>query len=147
MRVVFLDIDGVLVSGEWLRGGKPGEYRAKRPDPERVAVLFDLLDRSGAVCVLSSTWRYGDWRQHLPAEVVARIIDCTPDLRSFAIDRGHEIAAWLAEHPEVEAYVILDDDADMLPEQMPRLVQTRFIAGLTAADAERVVALLAEDSR
>jgi hypothetical protein len=31
--------------------------------------------------------------------------------------RGEEIQDWLDNHPEVEDYVILDDDSDMLPEQ------------------------------
>ncbi len=31
--------------------------------------------------------------------------------------RGEEIQEWLDNHPEVEDYVILDDDSDMLPEQ------------------------------
>jgi hypothetical protein len=31
--------------------------------------------------------------------------------------RGQEIQGWLDNHPEVEDYVILDDDSDMLPEQ------------------------------
>jgi hypothetical protein len=31
--------------------------------------------------------------------------------------RGEEIKDWLDNHPEVEDYVILDDDSDMLPEQ------------------------------
>jgi hypothetical protein len=46
---------------------------------------------------------------------VIGIIDRTLDLPGRS--RGEEIAAWLAAHPEVELYAILDDHSDMLPHQ------------------------------
>lgn len=56
------------------------------------------------------------------------IIDSTPVLNGR---RGHEIAHWLAAHPEVTTWAIVDDDSDMLPEQRHRFVQTDFSDGLS----------------
>lgn len=44
-------------------------------------------------------------------------VGITGDRRTL---RGEEIQDWLDKHPEVEDYVILDDDSDMLPEQFAK---------------------------
>jgi hypothetical protein len=69
-------------------------------------------------------------KRNLPGEV----IDITPDCNdlfnegSFVfldqIERGHEVEYWLDEHPEVEKYVIFDDDNDFLPHQRGNFVRT-----------------------
>ena len=56
-------------------------------------------------------------------------------------NRGGEIAEWLAEHPEVEHFVILDDGDDM-DHLLPWLVQTDHATGLLDAHVERAVAML-----
>src|SRR4029453_7934247 len=77
--------------------------------------------------VLSPTWRlYDDTKEHLAAAGLSWIGQ-TPNLRAI---RGHEIAQFLDETPGVSAYAILDDCSDMLPEQLPFLVQTSHVHGL-----------------
>jgi hypothetical protein len=173
MRVLFLDVDGVLNSARWWqtrekmpRAEWEDENHRLDPrhfvDPENVAVLNRLLDASDARIVLASTWRnphsVGDNRMLLHRMGVAkarqRVIGATPDLsqqrRSGLLlgkERGHEIQAWLNANAEVwgvESYVIVDDDADMLY-LAPRLVQTDNRVGLTEADAARVLALFGEE--
>ena len=59
MKIIFLDIDGVLNSEmyEWSRG----EDRAdNRIDLSRVRLLKDIVSATDAKIVLSSTWRL-DW--------------------------------------------------------------------------------------
>lgn len=125
--VVFLDFDGVLNSHQWAKehGG------LKSLDPRNIAVLNELLRRSGAKIVVSSTWRLqglGEVRRVLSkAGCIGEVIGVTPILTSV---RGREIQAWLTEHSElVSSFVILDDDSDM-EHLRPRLVKTSFDEGL-----------------
>jgi Swiss Army Knife RNA repair-like protein len=123
MKLLFLDIDGVLncktTTERW--NGLAGIDR-------RLASMFlDWLSGKDVGIVLSSTWRlYDDTKEHLAAAGLSWIGQ-TPDLRAI---RGHEIAQFLREAPGVEAYAILDDYDDMLPEQLPFLVQTSPAHGL-----------------
>ena len=85
-----------------------------------------LIEQTGADIVISSTWRYSGlkvmqnmWRDRgLPGNV----IDITP-INFNSRHRGKEIDAWLKEN-QVDNYVIIDDDNNMLPEQMMNFVQT-----------------------
>lgn len=146
MKVIFLDIDGVL---------NTPPLAALREDaalcPERVARLEELCARTGAVLVLSSTWRrlYGlsDIRGWLVEKGLSRgrLIDRTPVLPGRY--RGEEIAAWLESvGPRVKTFVILDDDADMA-DLGDRLVQTTTQDGLQDAHVERAAELLGAVSR
>jgi hypothetical protein len=137
LRVVFLDIDGVLAPiRQWDRYGDL--------DPACVQVLNEIVTRGGADVVVSSTWRYGRTVAELQAMLDAhgfagRVLDKTPTGLSGA-GRGQEIAAWLAEHA-VDGYVIVDDHADM-GALGARLVLTQPARGLQPADATRAIALL-----
>ena len=51
MKLIFLDVDGVLNSAEWLETNQ-GEI-----DPAKVRLLKQMIDATGAKVVLSSTWR------------------------------------------------------------------------------------------
>lgn len=56
--------------------------------------------------------------------------------------RGEEIKRWLDEHDEVENYIILDDDSDMLNEQLTHFVQTDTYEGITDREKKLCIALL-----
>lgn len=113
MKVVFLDIDGVL--------NTPGNYM----DPVRGtdALENDLVKRARLVCrpadvywVLSSTWRlaYGlaqtvaALQRHGWPEAKEKNLGETPSYPN--LPRGAEIRAWLGHHPDITEYVIIDDD-------------------------------------
>ena len=125
-RLLFLDCDGVLNSSTWWTHcsdiHKPGELWPKL-DPTCVMRLHDILDRTGAVVVVSSTWRttirgtrYQFKREGLKLSG-RQLIGVTPSLRRAQQPciRGDEIALWLARRPQtrVERFVILDDEDDM----------------------------------
>ena len=133
MKIIFLDIDGVLnliPQGHDEFGGIFHSHFVNN--------LKRVIDETGAKIVISSTWRHDGlqrmkdmWeKRNLPGDV----IDITPDCNvlfkegSFnfldEIDRGHEIEYWLVKHPEVKNYVILDDDNDFLPNQRGNFVRT-----------------------
>ena len=52
MKVIFLDIDGVLNSEKFLNNNK-----GQVVDRERVSILKSIVDKTGAVIVMSSGWR------------------------------------------------------------------------------------------
>jgi hypothetical protein len=141
-RVIFLDIDGVLAPIR--ERDRYGEL-----DPACVCLLSEIVGRSGAAVVVTSSLRFGRTVAELQELLEAygfrgRVIDKTPtDLRGS--DRGEEIGAWLREHP-VAGCVILDDHRDM-GELLGYLVQTDAVRGLQPADVDLALEKLARDMR
>ena len=156
-RVVFLDVDGVLVNTESQRMVRIASPIGRIPsaDPVCVAALNRITDVTGAELVMSSSWREeGD--TDLLAGVLAAwgvtgtLIGKTPVIEAQwdgrvllpGSTRGDEIQAWLqSAGSTLAAFVILDDVNDMEPLRH-RLVQTNSEAGLTTRDADRAIAML-----
>lgn len=139
MRVVFLDIDGVLVNRASIRR-QSGRHACA--DPSCVAQLNLITDATGAVIVLSSTWRFDDAIKETIYGwgVTGTIRSMTPRLRGF--DRGIEIDYWLTTGSNSpESFVILDDDSDMAHLKYA-LVQTNMETGLTKEHADRAIVML-----
>ena len=148
MKVIFLDVDGVLNSEEWAiekisdkRRGYGGFFREDTNitkddvlwDPRCVDYLYKIVSHTNAKIVMSSTWRlkfsvkkfkemfalYG-WK-NVP------VIDKTIELGSrngIFYDntcRGLEVNEWLNRNKDVENYVILDDISQFLPDQMEQV--------------------------
>ena len=105
MRVVFLDIDGVLNCAN----EEDTARHLVRPRPDLLALLDDLLDRTGAQIVLASTWRCDPEAVEVARRNGLRFIDTLDDHGSE--ERGAFIRKWLSKHPEVESYVVVDDHA------------------------------------
>lgn len=144
MKVLFLDIDGVLNSrrSQMAFGGYPHDFSSAdmaRFDLVAVGLIRRLCRVTGCSIVLSSDWRYYT-TAHLAANALdLPIMDVTPQLDA---SRGCEINAWLNEHPEVERYAIVDDIAAMLPSQQANFVQTDDECGLTLRDMNDLAAIL-----
>jgi hypothetical protein len=129
--VVFLDIDGVLAPIVERFGY--GDF-----DRDCVQVLNDIVAKSGAAVVVSSSWRYGKTVAEMQRALedygfAGRVIDKTPTY-ARGYSRGEEIAAWLNEHP-VDGFVILDDHGDM-GALRGHLVQINAALGLRPSDVE-----------
>lgn len=152
MKVVFLDIDGVLNNEGYLSKVAAGRSSAgiglRSFDPDSIDQLNRFLKETGASVGISSTWRYmhdiDSFRElfklsGLPAD---SIIGTTP--KTMEGHRGQEISGWLREHPEVTSYVIVDDDSDMESYQRPRFVQTTWARGLRSEHVDRMITLLNE---
>ena len=58
MKVIFLDIDGVLSTGNDFGVSKDNKWDAYRFDSKCVAVLNSILKETGAEIILSSDWRH-----------------------------------------------------------------------------------------
>lgn len=150
MKVLFLDIDGVLNSVQSCmfyneKGYDNGGLSVRDPKFCEYACMHlrNLLKEIPELkIVVSSTWRSGRSAEELqdllsssaglPAGVV---VAKTPKSDG---PRGLEIMAWLSEHPEVERYVILDDDSDMQG-CLEHLIQTDSRVGFSRADYEHVL--------
>ena len=145
MNVIFVDIDGVLVTWQSIQESNnvsvvemfalPRKMLFRNKfDTKCVEQLNRLTDVLDAKLVISSLWRVGrelSELQELFKEfgVKAEVIGATPYLATF---RGHEIRAWLDNNKdkEIEWYCILDDSTDMC-ELLPCLYQSSMRLGLT----------------
>lgn len=142
MRVLFLDVDGVLNR----TGFRPRESLGLRSwiEPELAQRLSDVIRTIGAEVVLASDWRRGrelpQLREELHAAgVVASLIGVTPEINGQP--RWREIEAWMTEHDlRPEAAVIVDDGYDM-GALVARFVRASPLTGLDEDVAAAVVAL------
>jgi hypothetical protein len=123
------------------------EQRALRWADQVACDLVGALVRNhGARIVVSSTWRSGkaDCDKVLGRYGLAEALH--ENWRTGFDDerlRGREIATWLMENGN-PPYIILDDDSDMLPDQMPWLVSTCSLNGMMLADYDKADKLLAQ---
>lgn len=131
MKVIFLDVDGVITSA---RDNGFEDFNINV-----VHWLRYLCESSEARIVISSTWRqftthefwktifgdviHDDWR--------------TPDRTRkseggiwISSIRGDDIEAWLEQNPSVTEYVILDDDSDFHEHQKPHHIKTDGMNGM-----------------
>ena len=121
MKVIFLDIDGVLNGIEFQKS-----FDKEPPiiDETRLAILKEIIDRSGAKVVLSSSWKKF-WKPNCTFDIIFQksfidIYDITPVLGQ----KRDEISAWFVAHPNTESYVILDDAEGGWGELLPFVVIT-----------------------
>ena len=97
MKVIFLDVDGVLNSDEYFDKIRNLDIQGiqREIDIEKIKLLKKAIDETGAKVVLCSSWRYTIY------------VDTTPFLEN---KRGLEIKQWLSDNENVEDFVILDDE-------------------------------------
>jgi hypothetical protein len=154
MKVIFLDFDGVMNSVDWI-SEHHGEYHIDPIDPAAVKRLNQLVERTGAVVVISSVWRF-DGRTACAEKLrkhgfTGKVIGVTPRGSNRGGERGHEIRDWLEldapihknRYGEVESFVILDDDGDMADFHR-FLVQTPPQCGLLDLHVDAAVKILGE---
>ena len=149
MKVLFLDIDGVL-NYNGCRERVDGYYFV---NDDKILLLKQILDATDAKVVLSSTWRLGwieGWESHKIhfeklrdklAEYDIHFLSRTPVLKDGY--RGKEIDDWLQHWTgePIESFVIIDDDADMKP-YMNRLVRTSWMKGLEQKHVDKAIKML-----
>jgi HAD domain in Swiss Army Knife RNA repair proteins len=145
MRLIFLDIDGVLNCQLFFAERTKvvgGTYLENNICKERLGWLNELCSETGAKVVISSTWRLGNKLCELQDlfNIVGgtfEIVGYTPNLRHEACVRGNEILQYIKDHEELgyhsdyHDYAIIDDDSDMLLWQKDNFFQTDTYAGLT----------------
>lgn len=152
MKVIFLDVDGVL-NFDYSEARTPNGYIGVVDS--KVSKLKNIIDKTGAYIILSSDWKQG-WSKEdeecgIDAKYLNRklnrkglhIIDKTPDFR--AENRGTEISEWLKNHT-VESYCVIDDIwfCDFSEDILKHLILTDARYGLTDEDVEKAIKILGE---
>lgn len=153
MKIIFLDIDGVL-NFNGCRDLVGGVYFV---NDDKIRLLKQIIDKTDAKIVLSSTWRLGwfDRDNHIKSEIAVDFIKLETKLKEFNIEflsrtpityerhRGTEIDMWLKKWSGelIESFVILDDDIDMSP-YMDKLVHTSWKTGLCKKDVDLAIKIL-----
>ena len=174
MKVLFLDIDGVLNSENWFAyriycvknnmvnilmnfvdtDDRNIKHKLTMLDDRAIANLNRIIEETGCKVVLSSSWRSSIESENIFTQNLLKLkgfkyefYDVTPRLwfSDFSIRRGEEINFWLdkeSEKHEIESFVILDDDSDMLPEQMNNFIHVDGQVGLTDRDVLTAIEIL-----
>lgn len=111
MKVIFLDIDGVLNSDEYFEKIRNLDIQGieQEIDIEKIKLLKKAINETGAKVVLSSSWRYTRNGQQLK-ELLSKYEICVDSTPFIQNKRGLEIKQWLSEHQCIEDFVILDDE-------------------------------------
>lgn len=165
MKVIFLDIDGVLNYTQWYVSDRnPGNINGQEGDIDPMCVerVLRICKETGAKVVISSDWRIS-WegtlmrleRMGLTRDIV---IDKTPELiwtrmsmhdymlseedEGYEFSRGKEIDLWLEAHPECTNFVIIDDRCDFTEEQEPHFVHVNSMCGLSDDDVDIAIMTL-----
>lgn len=118
MKIIFLDIDGVLNSTEY-RKHMGRKYYSEIIDRRKMPLLKKVVDETDAKIVLSTSWRKF-WNEGEPqldsvgrhinevfTEFGLSVYSKTPVIENAG--RSAEIKAWLDGKRYVDGYVILDD--------------------------------------
>lgn len=137
MKILFLDIDGVLITHK--------SKNAHTADPNCVIALQKIIDQINPLIVVSSSWK--NIHGINPQEMLTRFGlsnfrfgGQTPTLHENTC-RGDEIQQWftnlLIDNNKC-SIVILDDQNDMV-EFLPCLIQTSFKDGFTIDHADRTI--------
>lgn len=164
MKVIFLDIDGVL---------KEEDYDAEFKD-ECFARLKKIVDATGAEIILSSSWRIHYWEfvengyrtddekildlynhfEKYGLKVAGRT-DYT--IRSGPSSRPDEIRRWIADKEDLESFCIIDDDdfyrwkwlsQFLVVTRVRKQTDRRYVEWqrtLSDADVDRAIAILNRD--
>jgi hypothetical protein len=146
MNIIFCDIDGVLVPLK-NRNDLFGFY------PYCVDALNELTKKGNCEIVITSNWRYSMSTKDLAQKfafsgVMKNPIGVTPMGKKGpgvlgvyqAKGRQEEIYQWLGEHPDVNNYVILDDESAEITSA--RLVLVNGLYGLRFDDVEKALGIL-----
>lgn len=174
MKVLFLDIDGVLNSENWfdyvqycinndmynrvLNFVEINDERIKRKlnmiNDRAIVNLNRIVEETGCKVVLSSSWRSSRESDNALTEYILKLkgfkyelYGVTPRIwaKEFGTQRGEEIKVWMdkeSEKNEIESFVILDDDSDMLPEQMGNFIHVDGQVGLIDKDVFEAIEIL-----
>jgi hypothetical protein len=148
MKVLFLDIDGVLNNKKYINKVESGNAL----DPRCIMHLNHIIDMTGCKVVVSSAWRlYHTWPELLSILENAGVntktfIGVTRNLFHKFLSRDDEILDWLQNNTTEDVkYVVLDDQGTGLHKVFDNLVLTEFSGdGLNAEKAQKVIQLFGD---
>lgn len=123
MKIIFIDIDGVLATSQCWNMSQDNKWNAYPFDKKAVIVLNEILNETGAEMVLSSDWKYHYTMKQMTEiftefnKVIKAPFDRTPFSSEYTAmnlvgGRVLEINMWLAENKEklgITHWVAVDD--------------------------------------
>lgn len=143
MKVLFLDIDGVLNNFATIHKHMICEEKI---DPKCVAQLNRIIEAVPDLkIVVSSSWRVFFSLDEITAALRAKgfvgsLLDRTK--RLDVVGRGDEIKEWLNRHSDVKKFAILDDETFDMGEMLGFVVKTSMKTGLLAEHADELIGRL-----
>ena len=145
MKAIFLDFDGVItIPPKW------------HLNANKIKYIKRIVDETGAKIVVSSSWRMRSVEETIDKMImrpkrcprnkmfnwfIDNLYDVTPWV-GLGNGRGGEIQKYLNDHPEIDNYVIIDDDNDMWDSQLYHFVETNFEDGITELETVRAIKVL-----
>lgn len=150
-KAIFLDIDGVLNAYNSKSRSPDGFIGV---DDDKVALLKKIVDATGAIIILTSTWQkefdpetgLSPSAKYLVKKLKKQHLTIFAFTRKWGWDRGEGIREFLNKYPEIHSWIALDDEIFPDFEKfgiLPRLVQTNYyVDGLTEAHVETAINLL-----
>jgi len=139
-KIIFLDIDGVLVTRRSIMEKKHHEAF----DPICISNLNKIILNTECKIVISSTWRFLYTIDDLKiifknVGIINTIIGTTGKDGNI---RGDEIQLWLLQNP-TNRFCIIDDDSDM-GNLMDKLVLTTFDKGIEGFHVQQAIHFLGD---
>lgn len=112
MKVIFLDVDGVLNSNAYVDYTLKNNVKGilEEIDPKTIEMLKYALDVTDAQIVVSSSWRNIRKFEQLKELFLRYGINLDEKTPVLGHERGLEIKQYLEEHVDIDQYLILDDD-------------------------------------
>lgn len=152
MKVIFLDIDGVVNCWD-TKERAPSKVIGV--EQRLISHIKEIVDATGAKLVLSSTWRKDwafdlldgvDWH-YLRDEFAKQdlyFMDYTPSRRDS--HRGEEIKEWLeSTEYDIESYVVIDDEMfDIWDLHEGHMVQTSYSTGIKPGAVKMAIEILSK---
>jgi len=151
MKIIFVDVDGVLNcknTTDTVMGDDGRRYDGI--DSDKIQLLKEIIDKTDAYIILSSTWRlYDTFTEYLEEKLgdyKVRIKGITPRSKAFTYTyRFREIQNWFNENDtrDIVNYIILDDiDEEMVETFGDHYFKTDVDIGLTREITDKCIEYL-----
>ena len=154
VKYIFLDFDGVLNTEQYqaelcVDGKLTSDEYGPLFDPKAVNRLAAIVEKTKAQIVITSSWRFihdedalnDMWEKRgMPGEIY-RVLKPDNSISS----RGEEIQRFFdSREKDFTPYIILDDENDFLPEQLPKVIVSNPVKGISNQDVEKAISILNE---
>jgi hypothetical protein len=143
MKIIFLDIDGVLNTNQTLAD----QGRQDAICPIKMALFANVIKKTGANIVISSTWRKHQFAMNtIQMNFVGHgiINNYLGKTKCLNRSRYHEIQDYLDTHPKVHNFAVLDDNLTAWYENNHFFRTSGFI-GLTKGICDDLIRFLNDD--
>lgn len=151
MKIIFLDIDGVLNTSRWeelclLENIDLEDQFGITFDDISIANLRTIIYHTNAQIVIHSTWKLLhdiDWFVEMweTRKLPGTIYSVTPDIGPH-YNKHDEISMWLRHHPYTSHYAILDDEKEFYSPLSGHHILIDGYCGITMSNAEKAIELL-----